>query len=223
MIAEVWTGAGRPWNGTRMAEYAGCARWMLITAACAALGAPTPVAASAVGGVNQEAPEADETPRRQRPGQPRIRPRASARGVSPYRDAQGQILFGLNGGYGFGNGVQFGSAGVHFGYAVLTGVVPGVRANVFFGGLSGGQVVGTLWLTPPVSFAVVPFAVGEIGYVWQDIGGVTSNGTLFGVGGGLHLGRPTDRLGIRAGAIYRVFNADGDGYFSPLAVASFRF
>ena len=201
-----------------MTEYAGWARRIPMMAAIAVLSAPVPATAEA-----QPDPSNDAPPARRRPGQPRVQPRSSARGVSPYRDAQGQVLFGVNGGYAFGNGAQFGSAGIHVGYAVVTGVVPGIRANVFFGDLSGGQVVGTLWLTPPLAYVVVPFGVGEVGYVWQNLDGISSNGMLYGVGGGLHLGRPTDRLGLRAGVIYRVFDAGGDGYFSPLAVASFRF
>ncbi len=158
-----------------------------------------------------------------RPGGPRVEPRVANR-VSNLRDPQGSLLVGITGGATFASGVQFGTVGVHVGYAVLTGVVPGIRGNVFFGGLSGGQVVGTLWLTPPINLVVVPFGVAEAGYVWQNINDQPSNGAVYGVGGGVHLGRPTDRLAVRAGVIYRYFNIDGgEGYISPIIIGSLRF
>ena len=209
----------RSWNGAPVSRFIGRATTTTLWVMAAAVAVPM----SASGQEADRAPATTDpppAPSRGRPGGPRVAPKAdaSARGL---RDPQGEILFGINGGYTVGNGVQFGSAGVHFGYAALTGVVPGVRANLFFGDVTGGQVVGTLWLTPPFALTVVPFGVGEVGYVWQTIDSESTNGVLYGVGGGLHVGRPYDSLSLRIGAIYRVFN-DGDGYFSPLVLASFR-
>ncbi len=193
----------------------------------AGLAAPLLIVLAALAAPQSAAAQPEEEPQTEprsgrRPGNPRIRPNARVAG-SGLRDPQGTLLLGVNGGYGVGGGTQFGSIGVHAGYAFITGVVPGVRADYFFGDVSGGQVIGTLWLTPPLRLAVVPFAVGEIGYVWQDQGSVSTSGVLYGAGGGLHLGRPGDRISVRAGAIYRVFGEGGDGFFSPLVVASFRF
>ncbi|MEL7372435.1 MAG: hypothetical protein AAFN74_26160, partial [Myxococcota bacterium] len=144
-----------------------------------------------------------------------------AEAPSRLRDPQGEILFGLVGGYTSVNGSSFGTAGVHLGYAALTGVVPGIRGTFFFGDLQGGQVVGTLWLTPPLDWAVVPFAVGEVGYVWQSVNGIESNGRLFGAGGGLHVGRRDNAFSLRAGVVYRVVDGT-EGYYSPMVVGSFR-
>ena len=170
----------------------------------------------------------------QQPGGPRTSPppapdaepevdQARARRRSNYRDPMGSILLGITGGASVGSGVQYGNVGVQIGYAVLTGVVPGIRGTGYFGGLTGGEVVGTLWLTPPLELSVVPFAVGEIGYVWQEVNSISTNGALYGAGGGLHFGRPTSSLQIRAGVVYRFFDfGGGSGFVSPLVVGSFR-
>ena len=143
---------------------------------------------------------------------------------SDLRDPQGSILVGVSGGASFGSEVQYGSIGVQGGYAVVTGVVPGLRTTFLFGDLSGGEVVGTVWLTPPLSFAVVPFAVLEAGYAWQSFRGADADGAVYGVGGGLHLGRPRDVFNLRAGVIYRYydFGVQRD-VVAPIVVGSFRF
>lgn len=143
---------------------------------------------------------------------------------SRIRDPQGSVLVGVSGGASLSDGFNYGTVGAQVGYAVVHGVVPGVRGNVFFGDLTGGELAATLWLTPPIAFAVVPFAVGEIGYAWQNFNDQSFDGALFGVGGGLHFGEPSDRFNLRAGVIYRYYDiAGGDGYISPLVIASFRF
>ncbi len=156
------------------------------------------------------------------PGDPRLDepPRSQSR----LRDPQGTILIGISGGVSTQSDTTFGSVGGHVGYAVITGIVPGVRGNGFFGDLTGGEVAGTLWLTPPLDFSVVPFAIGEIGYTWRELDGASSNGAIYGAGGGLHFGRPTSAWSVRAGVVYRYydFEGDGQGFFSPLVAASFR-
>ena len=161
-------------------------------------------------------------PKTQRP--PQDAPADAPERPSKYRDPQGALLIGITGGASIGSGLRYGSAGGHIGYAVVTGVVPGVRGTAFFGDLSGGEVVGTLWLTPPLSARMVPFAVGEVGYVWQEVGSVKTSGAIYGVGGGFHFGRPTAGVAVRAGVVYRYLDfAGGGGFVSPLLAGSFRF
>jgi len=140
------------------------------------------------------------------------------------RDPQGSVLVGVTGGASFSSEFSYGTIGAHAGYAVLTGVVPGIRGNIFFGDLSGGELAATAWLTPPLAFPVVPFAVGELGWAWQSFSNQSFNGALLGVGGGLHFGEPTDRFNLRAGVIYRYYDIQGGtDYWSPLIIAMFRF
>lgn len=151
-------------------------------------------------------------------------PPEAARRPSRLRDPQGSILVGLTGGASFSSRFTYGAVGLQAGYAVLTGVVPGVRGTVFFGDLTGGELAGTLWLTPPIDFVVVPFAVGEVGYVWRNFDGFSQQGPLYGAGGGIHFGQPGDLFNLRAGLIYRYLDVEpGEGTISPLVVASLRF
>jgi len=92
------------------------------------------------------------------------------------------------------------AAGLGLGYAVITGIVPGVRGQVLAGdGPVGGEAAGTLTLTPPISLYLVPFGLGEVGYRWDG----DFTGFMWGAGGGLYIGEPTDRFAIQAGYIYR--------------------
>ncbi|MEO1336060.1 MAG: hypothetical protein AAFV29_10470, partial [Myxococcota bacterium] len=69
---------------------------------------------------SQPPPPDDVSPGGPRPGGPRAAPAKRAEAPSRLRDPQGEILFGLVGGYTSVNGSSFGTAGVHLGYAALT-------------------------------------------------------------------------------------------------------
>jgi hypothetical protein len=148
---------------------------------------------------------------------------AQKRRRAQLRDPQGSVLVGVTGGASFSSNFNYGTLGAHVGYAVLNGVVPGIRGAFFFGDLTGGEFAGTLWLTPPLALPIVPFAVGEIGYASQSYRNITVDGALYGAGGGLHFGSPADRFNLRAGVIYRYYDGDDSDYWSPLLVFSFRF
>lgn len=123
-----------------------------------------------------------------------------------------------------GTASNYFSVGASLGYAVVNGVVPGIRGAVFFGDLTGGELAATLWLTPPVEWPVVPFAVGEFGHAWQTVSDVEQTGLLYGGGAGLHLGSPADSIAVRAGVMYRYYDiGDGQGTFSPIISFAFRF
>lgn len=139
-------------------------------------------------------------------------------------DPRGSVEVGLSGGGSFGENFSYGVIGASVGYAVLTGVVPGVRGAVFFGDLTGGEVAGTATLTPPVRWPVVPFVIGEVGHAWQEFGASSDSGVLLGVGGGVHLGRPGDRIALRGGLIYRYYDLfSGQSYIAPIVSLGIRF
>lgn len=140
------------------------------------------------------------------------------------RDPEGSILVGVSGGGQFSDEFNYGTVGLSFGYAVIDGVVPGVRGNIFFGDLTGGELAATLWLTPPLRGPVVPFVVGEFGHAWQNFNDVELTGLLYGAGAGLHLGSPGDSITARAGLIYRYYDiGNGQSAFSPIISFGFRF
>ncbi len=126
-----------------------------------------------------------------------------------YFDARGTLEVGLQLG---GSTVRRGDSsefafnlGLSVSYAPILGIVPGARGTAYMGGLTGGEVVGTLRLTPPIKFVIVPYINGEAGWrSWDGFG----DGGLFGVGGGLHLGNPAGAFKSRIGYIYRYFNAE---------------
>lgn len=149
---------------------------------------------------------------------------ARQRRLAQLHDPRGSLIVGVSGGGSFSSGFNYGIVGAHVGYAVLTGVVPGVRGAVFFGDLTGGETAAMVWLTPPLALPVVPFAVGEIGYAWQNYPTANFDGALFGAGAGVHLGQPQDRFNMRAGVIYRYYDLGGGfDYWSPILMLSFRF
>jgi hypothetical protein len=158
---------------------------------------------------------------------PALSPRASfgqTEASANYYDPQGSVQVGLTGGGSFSSDFNYGIIGASVGYAVFTGVVPGLRGAGFFGDLTGGEIAGTLTLTPPIVFPVVPFVMGEIGHAWQNFNDQSFRGLLAGGGGGIHLGQPTDRFTVRAGVIYRYYDlAGGQGYISPILSAGIRF
>lgn len=113
--------------------------------------------------------------------------------------------------------------GVGVGYAVFTGVVPGVRGLIISGPPGvGGELAATLTLTPPLSARFTPFVVGEAGRRWEP----GLRGWLYGAGGGLYIGRPEASFGLQLGWIFRWIRLDdgrtvrGDG---PIVGLSIRF
>ncbi len=98
-------------------------------------------------------------------------------------------------------GAAFGF-GVSLGYAVVTGVVPGVRGVLIAGEGVGAELAATLTLTPPFDWPVLPFAVAEGGHRW-DPGG---RGWIYGGGGGVSFG--SARLGVQTGWILRRYEIE---------------
>lgn len=118
-----------------------------------------------------------------------------------YRNPTGSIVFGGIVGAAVGNrGTAF-VLGASFGYAVVTGVVPGIRGVAVAGDGFGGELAATLLLTPPLDWPVLPFVVGEGGHRWDR----DFSGFIYGGGGGLFIGSPRSRVGLQVGWIVRRF------------------
>ncbi|MGF1511206.1 MAG: hypothetical protein ACFB9M_17065 [Myxococcota bacterium] len=143
-----------------------------------------------------------------------------AQSTEPVHDPQGSVVVGVTFGASFTRDRELFSAGGQVGYSVVDGLVPGIRGLGFFGDIDGGEILGTLSYTPPLQAPVLPFVVGEGGHRWEsDIRGAIAGG-----GGGLHLGSPGSRFGLRAGVVYnRFFAAGGIDIIRPLVLFSFRF
>lgn len=142
---------------------------------------------------------------------------------SGYRNPQGAIVLNLVLGLSTGQSTRF-VAGGQVGYAVLTGVVPGVRGLVIGGSdniSTGGEVAATLTLTPPLVLSVVPFVVGEVGRRIQG----DFSGWLYGGGGGLFFGKPTNRVSFQLGWIFRRLVVQGRNFdvSAPIIGVSVRF
>lgn len=152
---------------------------------------PSPTPASKVQGEDDDAGPDDELP---------VVPRRRLVAPTAYRNPQGSIALSaiLFGSFGSGGESTF-VIGVGVGYAVVTGVVPGVRGALVAGGGSiGGDLAATLTLTPPVSWYITPFAVGEVGRRFDDTGG-----WLYGAGGGIYIGEPSNTIALQVGWIFR--------------------
>jgi hypothetical protein len=135
-------------------------------------------------------------------------------------DPQGKVLVGGSAGVTVRDGSTAGTIGLQVGYAVIDGLVPGIRGMVLFGDFGGGELAGTLFYTPPVTWPVVPFVTAEVGNRWEE----STSGPLLGGGGGLHLGSPAARFGVRAGVVYnRWFVLGGIDIIRPMALVSVRF
>jgi hypothetical protein len=138
----------------------------------------------------------------------RVRRKITANLSSDYRNPQGSILasFFFGGGYSSQNGAAV-ALGLGFGYAVITGVVPGVRGIMIASGDGvAGEVMGTLTLTPPLTWSITPFAQGEAGYR----GDGDDSGVLYGAGIGAFLGDPGGRVALQLGWIWRRLNTRDD-------------
>jgi len=120
----------------------------------------------------------------------------------------------VDGGLAVGAGAgaaRFGlSLGV--GYALVDGVVPGVRGGVVIGHEFGGDLVATLRLSLPLDSYVVPYARGELGGRYDGFG----LGWTWAAGGGVLIGDPGFGVTLSIGWSFqqihhgdRVRNANG--------------
>jgi hypothetical protein len=130
---------------------------------------------------------------------------AAAEPPPAYRNPSGSwIVGGALGVATGGAGTVFGF-GVSVGYAVITGVVPGVRGVLIAGRGIGGELAATLTLTPPLDWPIVPFAAGEGGHRWDRDG----RGWIYGGGGGVYLGAPSRSFGLQLGWMFRRYAVEG--------------
>ena len=161
------------------------------------------------------------------PGAPRVEdPGSGARPLEPAapsgHDPQGSIV--ANGILGFSsgsNGTSF-VVGAGIGYAVVDGLVPGVRGYAVLGNASGGELALTLGYTLSAGWYVSPFVVVEGGRRWF----AGDEGWVVGAGGGMRLGYPTSRLTLRVGWVFRRFYVTSGDPFdasAPIVGVQFRF
>lgn len=118
---------------------------------------------------------------------------------SRYRNPQGSIQVTGAIGVSVGSEQTLVAIGAGVGYAVVTGVVPGIRGVIIAGDGIGAELAGTLTLTPPLATYLVPFLVGEAGRRFDEFGGAW----LYGGGGGLYVGEPASGLGLQVGWMFR--------------------
>jgi hypothetical protein len=137
-----------------------------------------------------------------------------------YRNPQKSINLGLIAGAAVGGGQAQFVIGANVGYAVLTGVVPGVRAVMIAGNGVAGELGLTVTLTPPITTSFTPFAIGEVGRRFDDLGG-----WIYGAGGGLYLGEPAAQFAFQLGWMFRriVYSDHGVDASGPIVAFSARF
>ena len=138
--------------------------------------------------------------------------RADAQPRPRSRYGQGSMLVSLGLGVEIGNQRTRAAASASFGYAVLDGMVPGLRGMVVFSDPAAGELAPNLFLTIPVDFPVLPFAYGEAGRRFDGAGGAW----LLGGGGGLQFGYPRSPFGFQVGWLFRRYfytdvSVDGSG------------
>jgi hypothetical protein len=109
--------------------------------------------------------------------------------------------------------------GAQVGYAVLTGVMPGIRGLIITGDGVAGELAASLTLTPPLALYLVPFAVAEVGRRFDDQGA-----WLYGAGLGAYLGEPESRIGLQAGwmfrrLVYETVSVDASGPIIALVIS----
>lgn len=168
--------------------------------------------------------------------EPGSRPRSGERAPAPedddgrdpeaeeeaYRNPKG--TWSVGGTLGLASGPDRTSfvVGANVGYAVLTGVLPGVRGLLVIGDGVGGELAATLTYTPPFTWAVTPFALVEGGRRW--LSGLS--GWLYGAGVGVYLGDPAAWFNVQLGYIWRQWAVD-DGptvdVSAPIVGLSVRF
>lgn len=137
-----------------------------------------------------------------------------------YHNPRGAIVANLLVGVAVGGNSTQVAFGAGVGYAVLTGVLPGLRGMMIVGDSVAGEVAATLTLTPPLSFFLVPFAYGEVGRRFDALGAWMLAG-----GPGLYVGDPRDTIVLQGGWIFRRYfyenvGLDGSG---PLISLSIKF
>jgi len=123
-------------------------------------------------------------------------------------------------GIGVGSTQTTVAVGAGVGYAVITGVLPGVRGTVIINeDRVAGELATTLTLTPPITFFVTPFAYGELGRRF-DISGAW----MVAGGPGVYVGDPRDTFVLQVGWIFRRYffendlELDGSGPLVSIAV-----
>jgi hypothetical protein len=139
-----------------------------------------------------------------------------------YRNPQGSLMIQGYGGASFSDqGTRIG-LGLGIGYAVVTGVVPGIHGELSTGteGL-GGELSANLTLTPPLSLSLTPFARGEVGHHWVPSFG---DGWAYGAGGGIFIGDPASSVAFQLGWMFRRLTIDGVNYdiSGPIIAFSIR-
>jgi len=137
-----------------------------------------------------------------------------------YHNPRGSIVGTLIVGVDVGGVSTRVGVGAGVGYAVLTGVLPGVRGVLIFGDEMAGELGATLTLSPPITFFLTPFAYGEVGRRFDSSGAWIVAG-----GPGLYVGDPRDTFVLQAGWIFRrylyeVGGVDGSG---PLLALNVKF
>lgn len=186
---------------------------VLLSLLCAQGGAASAASSYDDGDPQPDAPVDSDL---EEPGQPRLTSN------SKLRNPQGSVV--VQGLAGMSSSEKQFSAliGLGVGYAIFTGVVPGVRGALFLGDVFGGEILATATLSPPLEGSVVPFVVGEVGHRWQsELGGL-----IYGVGGGFFLGDPAGNYGLQLGVVYRIWEWGGPEpirSFAPIVGLSLRF
>jgi hypothetical protein len=152
----------------------------------------------------------------QQPGEPRPSeddseeappPPPPPRVVLPsYRYPEGS--FSVSGGLGVVSSSSQGTVfefGLGLGYAVLTGVVPGIRGELVTTSQIAGEVAVGLTLTPPLALSFVPFGLAEVGQRWDMYG----SAHLYGFGAGIILGEPESHFGVQLGWAWHRYDYGG--------------
>lgn len=139
----------------------------------------------------------------------------------PYRNRRGSVVVLASAGIAIGSESTSVAIGAGVGYALVTGVLPSVRAVLIFGDGTAGELSLDLTLTPPIAAPLVPFVQGEMGRRFDGAGGAW----ILAVGGGVYLGDPRSTLNIALGYAYRRYlyenvSLNGSG---PILAASFSF
>lgn len=185
-----------------------------------------PTEGSGDGAVREDRPDvpaAAEAPPPAPPPPADLPPVPAPEPLPVHRNPQGALnvstVFGASVG---GSGTQF-VLGLGAGYAVFTGVMPGVRGLILVGDGLGGEIATNLTLTPPIESSITPFVVGELGRRFEPFGA----GWLYGAGGGIYLGEPAASFAVQLGWMFRriafadpVGNVDASG---PIVSLSIRF
>lgn len=161
--------------------------------------------AGLMGGAQTEPGSLDQTADEdEAPGGPMLS-ESDSQDDEQYRNPQGRWALGGTLGLSSGTGGTLFIAGANLGYAVYTGILPGVRGLSILGDDVGGELATTLTLTPPVKWAFTPFVIAEGGRRW--FAGQT--GWLYGVGGGVYLGSTRQTFNFQLGYIFRFWARDG--------------